>query len=96
MLFALPLGGRLGYVRAAAYSAADRTFTVPGSWFPLALMMLIYFTKYAVGVALARDPGLRSLPAFIGPVSLAYGLLSGIFLGGALKMGQKSSGKPIP
>jgi hypothetical protein len=62
----------------AAYSADTGTLTIPGSWWPLALMLAIFFSKYAVGVALGRNPRLAQLPVFVISVSLLYGLLSGV------------------
>lgn len=70
--------------RGAAYSAAARTFTVPGSWLPLALIMVIFFTRYAITVAIAINPPLREAAAFAGSASLAYGLMSGTFFARAL------------
>jgi hypothetical protein len=61
-----------------------RSFSVPGSWLPLALMMAIFFTKYAVGVILARKLQISGELAFIGSISLIYGLLSGVFLARAV------------
>ena len=61
-----------------------RSLLVPGSWLPLSLMMAIFFTKYAVGVILARKLPFAGEVAFIGSVSLIYGFLSGVFLARAL------------
>lgn len=83
---AILLGQRFAAPRDASYSAATRTFSVPGSWLPLALMMAIFFTKYGVAVALARNPGLSAVALFIGCVSLVYGFLSGLFFSGVLRM----------
>ncbi len=62
------------------YSESAGTFTIPGSWLPLALIMIIFFVRYAVAVTLVVKPWLRSLGAFAGIVGLVYGLLGGIFL----------------
>ena len=62
-----------------AYSRETKSFSIPGSWLPLALMMAIFFTKYVVGVVLARKLSFGDTPLFIGSVSLIYGLLSGTF-----------------
>ena len=44
--------------RKISYAADTRSFLVEGSWMPLAVMMIIFFTRYAVDVALAMQPGL--------------------------------------
>ena len=82
--------------RGVVYSAATRTFFVPGRWWPLALMMLIFLVRYAVAVAIARRPHVVESLAFAGLVSLAYGLLSGVFLARALAIRQvaRPSGMP--
>ena len=53
---------------------------IPGSWWPLALMMAIFFIKYATGYAFARNLAIALQPWFVGAVSLSLGLLSGAFL----------------
>jgi hypothetical protein len=63
-----------------SYSAMDRSYTVPGSWFPLFLMMAIFFIKYVVGVILARKLPVANEQIFIAAVGFSYGLISGIFL----------------
>ena len=65
-------------------SQTARSFTVPGSWVPLALMMAIFFTRYAVAVAIARDAALPAAPGFAAAAGLAYGAFSGVFLARAL------------
>ncbi|HUJ85727.1 MAG TPA: DUF6622 family protein [Burkholderiales bacterium] len=72
--------------RGVGYSCAERTFTVPGSWLPLALMMAIFFTKYAVAVALARQPELRTATGFVAAVGGVYGMFSGLFFARALRI----------
>ncbi len=76
----------IGAPRGVTYSPDARTFTVPGSWWPLALIMAIFFTRYAVAVALARDASLAHLALFTVLVSAAYGVPSGFFVGRALKI----------
>lgn len=78
------LGARLAAPRGASFSAETRLFFVPGSWLPLALMMAIFFTKYAVGVVLARQLPIAGESAFVGSISLCYGLFSGAFLARAI------------
>jgi uncharacterized membrane protein YeiH len=69
-----------------AYDAASRRFTVPGSAVPLALMMGIFFTKYAVGVALGMHLAQASDMSFALPVSALYGAFSGVFAARAARL----------
>jgi uncharacterized protein DUF6622 len=78
------LGVKLAAPRGVTFSTETQSFSVPGSWFPLALMMAIFFTKYAVGVILARKLPVANAPVFAGSISFCYGFLSGIFLARAL------------
>lgn len=73
-------------LRGSAYSAESRLFTVPGSWLPFALMMCIFFTKYAVAVARAFAGG-RPLPlGDILVVCAICGVCSGMFFVRALRV----------
>ena len=70
--------------KGVTFLKETQSFSLPGSWSPMALMMAIFFTKYGVGVALARNPLLASILLFIGCVSSVYGFLSGLFFAGVL------------
>lgn len=72
--------------REVAYASATRTFRVEGSWIPLAVMMLIFFTRYAVNVTLAIKPGLADSHWLAAGVGAAYGLMSGAFVARALRI----------
>jgi len=74
----------LRFSRRVFRSPTGGSFTVPGSWVPLALMMAIFFTRYAVAVALARDAALAAVPGFAAAAGLAYGAFSGVFVARAL------------
>jgi hypothetical protein len=74
--------------RQVSYSSRTRQFRVAGSWLPLAMMMAIFFTRYAIAVATAMQPGLKSMPEFAAAVGFAYGLMSGAFLARALRILQ--------
>ena len=78
------LGLKFANSSGVSFATETRSFSVPGSWLPLALMMAIFFTKYAVGVILARKFPIAGELAFIGSISLIYGLLSGVFLARAV------------
>ncbi|MBI3372539.1 MAG: hypothetical protein HY017_12415 [Betaproteobacteria bacterium] len=73
-----------GIPRGVLIAPATGAFIVPGSWWPLSLIMVIFFTRYAVAVALARDASLSGLALFAMLVSTAYGLSSGYFVGRAV------------
>lgn len=53
---------------------------VPGSWMPLAVMMLIFVIKYISGVTLAMVPGLATQGSAVLSVSLLNGALAVILL----------------
>lgn len=82
----------VGAPRGAVWSSDTGKFVVPGSWWPLVLIMAIFFTRYAVAVALAMNPSLPQLTPFTVVVSLTYGLPSGFFIGRALNIWR--SAKP--
>jgi len=81
---ALALGARAD----VQYSPADRRFAVPGSWIPLALMMVIFFTRYAIGVLVAMHPALPGTTVFDLVVGSVCGLSSGAFVARALRIGR--------
>ena len=68
------------------YQAERRRFTLPGSVVPLALMMSIFFTKYAVAIAVAMHPALNGSLRFALPVCLLYGACSGAFAARAARL----------
>ena len=57
---------------------ADGRFRIAGSWAPMALLMLIFWLRYAIVVALAVAPALRWQPVFVVLGCAAYGLASGL------------------
>jgi hypothetical protein len=72
--------------RNVTFAEGSGRFRVEGSWAPLGLMMAIFFTRYAIAVATAMQPGLKTVPAFLAAVGFAYGLMSGSFLARALRI----------
>jgi hypothetical protein len=70
--------------RQVSYTPETGLFHVPGSWVPLAMMMAIFFARYAISVAMAMQPELKSMQVFAAGVGAAYGLMSGSFLARAL------------
>lgn len=86
----------LNLPQATQYNTWTQHFHIPGSWTPLVLMMGIFITKYAVGVALAMHPDLARDAVFSQSVGALYGGCSGVFTGRALRLwrlaGRQASG----
>jgi len=80
LLSTLVLGLKLAYPRLVSFSVQNNKLTIPGSWVPLFFMMAIFFTKYFVGFAVARELPIINEHIFIILLSLLYGAFSGIFL----------------
>ncbi len=83
---ALGLGLALKRPEGVRYSPATVSFSVPGSWTPLALMMLVFVVRYAIAVCIGIDPALRQAGMFSLAASLAYGLLGGVFPARAVRV----------
>ena len=77
--------------RDVRYAPQTRSFHIPGSWLPLALMMAIFCVKFAVGVTAAREPVLVGSASFIALVSTLYGFLSGLFFARLLQVLRAAS-----
>lgn len=85
------VGRRLNVPRDVTYSPESRRVTVPGSWAPLALMMGIFFVRYFVAVAIARQAPIVSEPLFTEIVAAAYGAFCGAFVSRAAVMYRAGS-----
>lgn len=55
-------------------------FKVKGSWWPLVLIIAIFFIRYFIGYAEAINLAVLQQPEFIVAVSFILGLLSGFFV----------------
>ena len=75
----LALAGRLPAAAGSRYDAATRQFELPGSAVPLMLILGIFFTKYLVGVELSLQASQAQTLSFAAPISLLYGVFSGVF-----------------
>ncbi len=62
------------------YSKTSKVFTVEGSFIPLLMMMLLFFTKYTVGVVTAQNLELLHTSVFIGTISFFYGIFLGTYI----------------
>jgi hypothetical protein len=81
----LALNRPLGLPRQVKALAGER-WAIGGSWAPLALLMLIFWLRYAVGASLALSPGLVHTGLFVLAASLLYGSASGLFAARALRV----------
>ena len=86
MLSGIALAWRTFDRDSVRIDAARRMIFQRGSWTPLLLMMGVFCTKYAVGVALSLQPGLAHQLWFAASVCVLYGLFNGIFFGRALRV----------
>jgi hypothetical protein len=68
------------------YSIESRSFSVPGSWLPLTLMMTIFLINYATSVLLAIDPSVAQSIALVASIGAVCGLSSGSFAARALRI----------
>jgi len=76
----------VGAWKGIGWSASSQRLLVPGSWWPLAIIMGIFMTKFAVGTTLAIHPSSAADPVFASLVGLAYGAFSGTFFSRGLAM----------
>jgi hypothetical protein len=74
------------------YDATAKRFFVPGSWVPLAVIMAIFFAKYAYAVMNALNAAVISTTLFVVALSAVYGLLSGYFAARALNLIRSKRG----
>jgi hypothetical protein len=70
----------------ARYDGASRSFALPGSWVPMALIVGIFLTKYVVGVDMAMQPALARDAQYTLFAGALYGAFSGIFIGRAARL----------
>lgn len=73
----LALGLRGAAPAGTTWNAGARSFHLPGSWAPMALILGVFLIKYTVGVQLALEPALARDAGFALAVTGLYGLLSG-------------------
>jgi hypothetical protein len=72
------------------YNPETKRFHLPGSWTPLALMMVIYCAKYVDGAMTAMRPDIQATTAFAVVLSIIFGCLSGTFFGRFLRIWSTS------
>lgn len=87
---------RLALPRGVAYLPETRRFHFSGGYSILALIMAVFFVRYAVAAATAIHPELKHDAAFMVVTSAVFGLFSGIFFVRAMSMlrAVRTSSKP--
>lgn len=86
--------------RGVSFDSGRNAFYIPGSWAPLAVIMAIFFTKYALAVVQGRM-GASVGQSTAAAISLAYGCFSGYFCARAASLiaaarRANDSAKPMP
>jgi len=71
----------------------DGRFAIGGSLVPLAMLMAVFFMRYAVNVSIAIAPGLKVDAGFAALAALLYGVPTGLLAGRALRiLAQRPAG----
>lgn len=77
------------------YLPSSRSFHVPGSALPLALILGIFGTKYTVGIALALQPALAGHSSLALQVGTLYGVFNGLFVARTLRLWRLAQGGTV-
>lgn len=77
---AFAVGRAFGSPHGVTFDAEAGRYAVPGSAWPLVLMLTLFTMRYVVGVSLAFHPAWATLPQFALGLSLVYGALTGCFV----------------
>lgn len=72
--------------KGTLYTGSSRSFYVPGSAMPLALIVGIFLIKYVVGVELAMQPSLAHNGSFALHIAVLYGVFNGLFAARSLRL----------
>ncbi|WP_445945154.1 DUF6622 family protein [Shewanella sp.] len=78
-LLSLLLTTRWSLLGEVSYDAQSKHFSLAPSWLPFIAIMLIFFIKYAVAIALARELPFTLDMDFMIIISVIYGLFCGFF-----------------
>ncbi|GGZ09434.1 DUF6622 family protein [Pseudoduganella plicata] len=76
------------HVAAGSVTGLDHTagtVTQRGSWLPLAMMLAVFSTRYALAAASAMQPALQHSATFAMSASLLLGLFNGLLAGRPLR-----------
>jgi uncharacterized membrane protein len=79
---------RLPAPAGTRFDAASNSFTLPGSWIPMLLIVGVFVLRYATNVALAIQPALGADTAFATGIAAVSGLFTGAFGGRAARLWQ--------
>jgi hypothetical protein len=97
-LAALALGAaaglRMRLAPGTAWLDTQRRFDLPGSWMPMALVLVIFLLRYAVGVGSALHPDWRNWAGLQVSLAVTFGLLAGLQLGRTGSLLRLSRGAP--
>lgn len=77
---------RLAPPAGTRFEAGSNSFTLPGSWAPMLLILGVFSLRYATNVALAIQPALSSDAQFAMAVAALSGLFTGAFGGRAARL----------
>jgi hypothetical protein len=80
------LGRRLPRAAGARWDADHRVVVLPGSVWPLVLIVAVFTLRYTASVALVLHPAWREAPAVALPLATAYGAIAGALLGRVLAL----------
>lgn len=72
--------------RHAAYRPDEETYTIKGSYIPMLLIMLIFWTKFLAGFGKGVQWDMVNTVGFTGAVSLSLGVFSGMFVAGGWRL----------
>lgn len=78
------------------YHAETGMLTVAGSWVPMALILTIFVGKYVLAIFTAMQPEVGSSTSFMTTSAIAFGGLSGVFLGRAARLWKLVSTAKTP
>ena len=73
------LGGPAWRAQGASWSADTQRVRIPGSWWPLILILGLFTLRYTAGTLLAIHPALAGNSHVALPLSAVYGAVAGLF-----------------
>lgn len=74
-------GARTPQQSGTAWLVAAGRFQLPGSWLPMAFILVIFLLRYASSVAFVLHPEWHGTLAVQAPLAVVFGLLSGLSIG---------------
>ena len=86
VVLAFGINRMLQYPRHAIYDPNKRIYALEGSFIPMVLIVLIFWTKFLVGFGKGVNWDMVHTSGFAGAVSLSLGIFSGIFVAGGWRL----------